>query len=89
MKNCKFQTLGQPRESVLHSIIIFGLSETSLIDDVYVERRNREIACELRLRVMAVHEERVLIVSLETGRNCPRVQPLTATLLSLMKYLTF
>lgn len=61
---------------------------TALIDDIG-ERRNREVSCMLRVRVMVVHEERALIVSLETGRNCQRVQALTSTLFSLSEYLTF
>lgn len=61
---------------------------TPLIDDFY-ERKNRVICCMLKVRVTVVHEQRVLIVSLETGRKCPWVQTLTSTFFSLTEYLTF
>lgn len=71
---------------------MWWFSETSLIDG-HIQRegqtRLREASCVLRVRVMVVHEKRVLIVSLETARNSPWVQPLTSTLFSLTQHLTF
>lgn len=71
---------------------MWWFSETSLIDG-QIQRegqtRLREASCVLRVRVMVVHEKRVLIVSLETARNSPWVQPLTSTLFSLTQHLTF
>lgn len=71
---------------------MWWFSETSLIDG-HIQRegqtRLREASCVLRVRVMVVHEKRVLIVSLETARNSPWAQPLTSTLFSLTQHLTF
>lgn len=71
---------------------MWWFSETSLIDG-HIQRegqtRVREASCVLRVRVMVVHEKRVLIVSLETARNSPWAQPLTSTLFSLTQHLTF
>lgn len=71
---------------------MWWFSETSLING-HIQRegqtRLREASCVLRVMVMVVHEKRVLIVSLETARNSPWVQPLTSTLFSLTQHLTF
>lgn len=56
----------------------------------FKQRTEIEISCTPEASEVVVREEeRVLIVSLETGGNCPRVQSLTSTLFSLTDYLTF